>query len=159
MKTQNQIIQEAYELILSEGVEPKFQVGDKVGIGNQSNYDPLAYLAMDTGTVKKIDKLGNHHVEFDNRKGNQNFDSEPKPLVHKFDAAGKSTTAAGLNIVSAADHAQKITTGAEARQRQFDMESLTREISGLKNGFGHYPKLQKDHVARLKDILDKHTEA
>lgn len=155
MNTQLQAIQEAYAGIISEGVTPKFKTGDKVGIGGEQNYNPLNYSHIDTGTVSKIDRLGNHHVTFDNRKSN---DSPTEQLVHKFDTDGMSTTQAGLKIIPVEDYNAKILQSQENFGRSNDINNVMTQLSALKNGYGNYPKLGKDHVATIKAILDKHTE-
>lgn len=151
-------IQEAYSSIITEKVDSKFKVGDKVGIGGNQNFDPLNYKPIDTGTITKT-AAGIHTVEFDNRKEPSYFPSEAsKPLTHKFNSAGKSMTDSSALICPMADHEKRIATHKENVERRSDIEAITRQLEGMKNGFGNYPKLAKHHGEAIKALLDKHTE-
>jgi hypothetical protein len=158
MTQRNTSIQEAYEGIISEGITPKFKTGDRVGIGGEGNYDPMNFQAIDTGTVAKVDRLGNHHVEFDNKKSS---DDHTKKLTHKFDSMGMSANQGirGLKIIPIDDYEKKLATVQDNHVRRHDLTNVIEQIAGMKNGFGNFPKLSKDHAEKIKSLLDKHTEA
>jgi hypothetical protein len=154
-KTQLDSIQEAYMGVITEGKETKFKVGDKVGIGAEGKYDPVNYQSVDTGTVSKIDKLGNHVVMFDNRKSN---DSPVDNLTHKFDSLGMSISGHGLKILPIEEHEKRASISHENDGRKNDISHIVSQLTSLKNGYGNYSKLSKEHVAHIKSLLDKHTE-
>lgn len=158
LKLQLEAIQDIYTSIILEKVESKFKVGDKVGIGGHQNYDPLNYKPLDTGTITKTVK-GVHHVEFDNMKEPSYFPADKKtPLTHKFAADGKSLTDSMARIVPMAEHESHAATFKENNERKNDINTITQQLNGMRNGFGNYPKLAKHHVEAIKALLDKHTE-
>jgi len=147
-------IQEAYEGIISEGVEPKFKVGDKVGIGS---FSTMGYHPGDTGTVTKVNKLGHHTVAFDSRKSS---DDQTKPYQEQFDANGKTRSSySGQNIIPLDDHQDLVKTTNDNRERTSDIHKILEHISGKRNGLGHYSKFEPAMAEHIKGLIDKHTEA
>lgn len=160
LKLQLEAIQDIYTNIILEKVESKFKVGDKVGIGGMQDHDPMNYKPLDTGVISKTER-GVHHVTFDNMREHTYFpaDKDKTPnIVHKFGANGKSTTENSVRIIPMEDHTKRVTTFEENRVRKDDLNGITHQIQNMRNGYGNYAKLSKDHVATIKAILDKHTE-
>ena len=147
-------IQEAYEGIISEGVEPKFKVGDKVGIGSFGSYE---YQPHDTGHVNKINKFGHHTVEFDKRK---NSDDGVTPYHEQFDARGKSRAQySGKEIIPLEQHQGLVDKQNGERERTGDIHKIIEHINGKRNGLGHYSKFDPAMAEHIKGLIDKHTEA
>lgn len=150
-RTQLSSIQEAYMSVLTEGKEAKFKVGDKVGIGihlRAGEYHP-----ENTGVVSKVDKHGQHTVDFDSK----NPGSVYKEL---FDHSGSSSIP-GMShrrIVPIDYHTSSIDNRNNQHTRNRDLDSVSNMLSGRKNGFGDHSKLSKEHVAHIKYLLDKHAE-
>lgn len=150
-KTQLDSIQEAYMGVITEGKEAKFKVGDKVGIGihlRTGEYHP-----ENTGVVSKVDKHGQHTVDFDSNKPSSVY----KEL---FDHTGSSSIP-GMShrkIVQIDYHTSSVDNRNNQHTRNSDLDSVSGMLSGRKNGFGDHPKLSKEHAAHIKSLLDKHTE-
>lgn len=146
-------ISEAYETILSEGKESKFNVGDKVGIGHSSSY---GYRPHDTGTVVKVNAHGHHAVEFDNRKSS---DDPTKPYTEQFDRTGVSRKEYSNSILIPHDkHVDHVKTINDRNERSRDMDILLGHITGHRTGAGHYVPFDEETAKTIKALVDKHTE-
>jgi hypothetical protein len=153
-KTQLDSIQEAYMGVITEGKEAKFKVGDKVGVGNNSDWSK--YHPYDTGTVSKVDKRGQHTVEYDNIKS---MDNPETSHTGQFDHTGVSKIQhSGLKIIPLEQHENHIKDTNNRNTRAKDLSSIAELINGKRNGFGDYSKLSKEHATHIKSLLDKHTE-
>lgn len=150
-KTQLELIQEAYFGVITEGKEAKFKVGDKVGIGihvRTGEYHP-----ENTGVVSKVDKHGQHTVDFDSKNPGSGY----KELFH-HDGCSSIPGMSHRRIVPIDYHASSIDNRNNQHTRNNDLDSVSSMLSGRKNGFGAHPKLSKEHAAHIKSLLDKHTE-
>ena len=153
MKTQLELIQEAYTGIITEGKEPKFKVGDKVGMG--SFMSSAGYQPTDTGTVTKVNKFGVHTVESDNRKS---YDDNTKPYQEQFDYAGKTRKEGGGTVIIPVDaHNQHIQDIKDRNARRADMAAIANHIDAKRNGLGEYGKFDSSTAEHLKSLIDKHT--
>lgn len=154
MKTQLELIQEAYTGILLEGKEPKFKVGDKVGVGSFGSY---VYEPMDTGTVTKVNKSG-HEVTHDIRKS---MDDDQKPFVSKYDPDGIGSSKSGYSltrIIPIQDHNDLIADRKMHNERATDMNTIMAHIGSKRNGLGEYSKFDSSTAEHLKSLIDKHTD-
>jgi hypothetical protein len=147
-------IQEAYEGIITEGNEPKFKVGDKVGVG--SFMSSAGYQPQDTGTVSKVNKFGHHIVDFDNRKS---FDNPSKPYQEQFDYAGKTRRENSGSVIIPVDQHNKAVADRESHAtRAQDMRSIVQHITSKQSMGGQFPKLDIATADHLKGLIDKHTD-
>lgn len=164
MKTILESIQDAYIDIISEGVKPKFKTGDKVGIGTYTGDGQ--YVPYDTGEVKAVGKTGDHTVQFDNRKsykpdyGSVVSSKNGEPYTHTFNAGGYSKMLGDSSmIVPMETHEANIKDNEEHSVRRNDMNNVIQGIHSKRMNSGNFYKLDKDHAAHLKALIDKHTEA
>ena len=151
--TQNlKSIQEAYEGIVSEGNEPKFKVGDKVGIG--SFMSSAGYQPRDTGTVSKVNKHGHHTVDYDNFKS---MDDSTKPKQEVFNHAGVSRADNFSRIIPLVQHDARLAEIKDRHDRTHAMNHIIQTIAGNGTHSGAFSKIDPVTADHLKSLIDMHT--
>lgn len=151
MKNSDRIFK-AYLQVVNEAAEPKFKVGDQVGIGSSPGH---GYVGNDTGTVTKVNKFGHHTVEFHNIKSPEDAS---KPLTQQFDSAGKSRNQYSYQrIIPKVEHDALIKTQNDKRERNADLNSVIEHINDHRLGGSGFAKISKESAAHIKAMIDKHT--
>jgi hypothetical protein len=154
MNEQEQLY-EAFLNVINEAAEPKFKVGDQVGIGSHHYSGGHSYHGADTGTVTKVNKFGHHTVEYHNRKSS---DDPSKPLVKQFDASGKSRDQySDQQIIPKTEHDAHVKATADKQERSRDLHAVARHLEDHRLGTGHFAKLSPAAAKHMKELIDKHT--
>jgi hypothetical protein len=151
-------IQEAYKNIVVESkkeVTTKFNVGDKVGIG-QIGHGGL-YFAMDSGSVHDIDKKGNHFIDHDNEK---EFDKQGNRVPYRsmYDSRGHGLHNSPMFISSVEDHNNGVENTSKIRSRSSDMAKIVNHLMSNRNQHGNFSQLDKTQTDYIKSLLDKHVK-
>lgn len=152
MNNETNAIYEAYQQVVNEAAEAKFKVGDEVGVGEYAGHD---YHPHDTGTVTKVNKFGQHTVEFHNRKSR---DNAFKPMTRTFNAVGiLQDPYTNLKIIPKSEHDSLVKSVADKQERSRDMHKIQAHLDAHKLGTGHFTKLSKSAAQQMKELIDKHT--
>lgn len=153
MKNLSEQLLSAANSVLNEAREPKkplFNVGDEVGLA--SDYTSFTHHHS-PGKVVKTNAHGHTIVSYGHK------DNEGKEITHTYDMRGRPLKDEYSNkrIISRADWDAGKKKEDEQKERNKDLSSISELVAGHRNGFGNHSKLSKEHAARIKELVDKHT--